>query len=689
MLDTAFSRNSLPSVPSVSVVVPAFNRAETIAVTLDSLVAQSFTDWEAIVIDDGSIDSTAAVVERYAVSDSRIRLLRQANAGVGAARNVGIEQSQGRWVFFLDADDWVTPDALALLVGAVDHEPEGTVAIARSVLVMPNGAEVVEDAPPPQDEMFQELARRCVYSIHAAIQPTELVRAVGGFDALLIAGEDWDLWQRIARTGPAYVYPPEKIAYYRVRPTSASRGALRLLQDGGRVIERGHAEDPRLAGWPGPLYPPPERSGVASSMVYLSAYCAGLAIGAGEDPTYLLDHVPSISRHDVDGRWLAETLFDSVAVGMCDTVSAWPSFPPEVHERVMAYIDGLAARDCDNILAVTTARAFEALLAQQLLESSGAPSANVGATHVVRAVLGAPIGDIRVSPLTERVLVELHESEPVPTAGVKSLGRDREVTGVTLPATGTVVPALVVADALADDVAWDLMGRLLDETVQDSLALARSDDSLVVGRGSLELGSAPLISGGFHDRADPRGGWIGAVLAGALGSAGSRHRRVLRGCRGGRRPEAPVLVVPAGAVARVEVAEQLPLISTEAETVVVQVGLAGLPFVALRIPSPEGKVTPQQIRRAINLEGKFELCQVAVREAVLQSQWPVGTPLRSRLSALAARRGQAAASRQAAGMAKLDAERDALLRSSFRQGTRPSSSAAGRVATSCRLPAGR
>ncbi len=157
-------------------------------------------------------------------------------------------------------------------------------------------------------------------------------------------------------------------------------------------------------------------------MVYLSAYCAGLAIGAGEDPTYLLEHVPSISRHEVDGRWLAETLFDSVAVGMCDTVSAWPSFPPEVHERVMAYIDGLAARDSDNILAMTTARAFEGLLAQQLLESSGAPSANVGATHVVRAVLGEPVADIALPPLTERVLVELREPEGAPTGPVDSPG---------------------------------------------------------------------------------------------------------------------------------------------------------------------------------------------------------------------------------------------------------------------------
>ncbi len=77
-------------------IVPAFNRSETIVATLDSLIAQTFTDWEAIVIDDGSTDSTAEVVEGYGSRDQRIRLLEQANAGVSAARNAGIESSRGQ-----------------------------------------------------------------------------------------------------------------------------------------------------------------------------------------------------------------------------------------------------------------------------------------------------------------------------------------------------------------------------------------------------------------------------------------------------------------------------------------------------------------------------------------------------------------------------------------------------------------
>jgi peptidoglycan/xylan/chitin deacetylase (PgdA/CDA1 family)/ubiquinone/menaquinone biosynthesis C-methylase UbiE len=658
-------------VPEVSVIVPAFNRAETIAATLDSLVAQTFEDWEAIIVDDGSTDSTAEVVGAYASGDQRIRLLTQANAGVSAARNVGIEASRGRWVFFLDADDWVTPEALALLVRAVEHDPERAVAIGRSVLVMPNGAEVVEPEPPPSNEMFVEMARRCVYSIHTAIQPTELVRAVGGFDTSLIAGEDWDLWQRIARTGPTYVYLPEKIAYYRVRRASASRAPLRLLLDGHKVIERGHSVDPRLDTWPGPLHPPPDPEGVASAMLYLSAYCAGLAIGAGEDPSYLLDHVPSISSQDADGRWLAETLFESVAGGLCETVSAWPRFPPEVHRGAAAYIDGLAERGKDRLLPVTTARAFEALLAQQMLRDSDASTVTVGATQVVRADLGTPIADIPTAPDVERLVLELRnddgfagvvtDARESAQALVDALEDDSVLATAMLPSVGPSVPALVAADALTEEIAWDLMGLLLDETVRASLDLARSGDAFVVQRGELELGSCVVRAEvPTPELVLEAAGWV-LFMQELWGLPELGGQGFYQDVQVGPDAGAPVVAAEAGTLVEVEVAEQLPLITTEAESAVVQVNLAGLPLMALRIPARDGAVTPHRIRRAINLEGKFELCRVVVREAVMQSRWPAGTPLRSRLAELAARRRQAAAVTPSSEAGELGARRRALL----------------------------
>jgi len=102
--------------PQVSVIIPAYNAEGTLAETLDSVLAQTFADFEAIVVSDGSTDRTASLVRDYSAHDSRIRLVEQANAGVAAARNKGIEESDSRYIAPLDADDLWHPQKLALQV---------------------------------------------------------------------------------------------------------------------------------------------------------------------------------------------------------------------------------------------------------------------------------------------------------------------------------------------------------------------------------------------------------------------------------------------------------------------------------------------------------------------------------------------------------------------------------------------
>ncbi|HET6352390.1 MAG TPA: glycosyltransferase [Coriobacteriia bacterium] len=99
----------------ISVIVPAYNVGEYLAESLDSLLSQSFRDFEAIIVDDGSTDATPAIIDRYCKVDSRLRCIRQPNAGVSTARNVALAQARGRYVCFLDGDDLFTPGALQAL----------------------------------------------------------------------------------------------------------------------------------------------------------------------------------------------------------------------------------------------------------------------------------------------------------------------------------------------------------------------------------------------------------------------------------------------------------------------------------------------------------------------------------------------------------------------------------------------
>ena len=118
--------------PRVAVIVPAYNFERFIAEALDSVIAQTYRQWECVVVDDGSTDGTAAVAERYAAADPRIRCLRQPNRGVSSARNLALRSSTAPYVQFLDADDRLVDWKLAEHVRFLDGTPELRSCMATS-----------------------------------------------------------------------------------------------------------------------------------------------------------------------------------------------------------------------------------------------------------------------------------------------------------------------------------------------------------------------------------------------------------------------------------------------------------------------------------------------------------------------------------------------------------------------------
>jgi glycosyltransferase involved in cell wall biosynthesis len=119
----------------VSVIIPAYNAAAFLQETIESVLSQTFTDWELLVVDDGSTDQTPDIVQHYQKVDSRIQLIRQANQGVSATRNSGVANSQGDYIAFLDADDQWLPQKLSAHLAHLAAKPE--VSSARLTHLQP------------------------------------------------------------------------------------------------------------------------------------------------------------------------------------------------------------------------------------------------------------------------------------------------------------------------------------------------------------------------------------------------------------------------------------------------------------------------------------------------------------------------------------------------------------------------
>ena len=105
-----------------SIIIPVYNVEAFLRDCLDSVLRQSFPDWEAICVNDGSTDGSAAILEEYTVKDPRIKVITQVNGGLSSARNAGLKAAEGEYILFLDSDDWLEDDALKVLAGKVDGE---------------------------------------------------------------------------------------------------------------------------------------------------------------------------------------------------------------------------------------------------------------------------------------------------------------------------------------------------------------------------------------------------------------------------------------------------------------------------------------------------------------------------------------------------------------------------------------
>ncbi len=238
--------------PEVSVVIPTHNREALLAVTLLSALRQQNASLEVIVVDDGSSDGTAAYVA--GLHSDNLRLLRHPTAlGVSAARNRGVAESAGGWVAFCDDDDLWAPEKLARQLAAA--RDTGRSWVYTGSINVTRGMRVVGGGPPPHPE---EVMRRLpeVNVVPGGASGVMVSRAalehVGLFDTGLQPMADWDLWLRLARTGPPACAPYPLVAY-RVHAANMSLDTGRVEREFEVVAQRSgradHAALFRYLGW--------------------------------------------------------------------------------------------------------------------------------------------------------------------------------------------------------------------------------------------------------------------------------------------------------------------------------------------------------------------------------------------------------------------------------------------------------
>lgn len=220
--------------PTVSVIIPAYNAAPFIADTVQSALDQTFPDLEVIVVDDGSTDGTVA---RLAAFGRRIRVYRQPNGGVARARNAGVALAGGQWLAFLDADDLWLPDKIERQLAAAaapmiysdryNFGARGDLPELQSLVT-----------PMREGDLFVPLLREGNFiTLSSVLIRRVLFETLGGFYTGLNGTEDWDLWIRVAASQPIGLCPAPLVRY-RFHPGGLSRNFVKMGRERRAVVAR-------------------------------------------------------------------------------------------------------------------------------------------------------------------------------------------------------------------------------------------------------------------------------------------------------------------------------------------------------------------------------------------------------------------------------------------------------------------
>jgi glycosyltransferase involved in cell wall biosynthesis len=221
--------------PLISVIIPVHNGENTLKETIDSVLGQSFQDFELIIVDDASTDKTLEIVRN--VSDPRIKYLYRENRNASKSRNQGVEQAKGKYISFIDADDLWTSDKLELQLAALEKNSQAGVAYSWTNFFEGNNhypGRAIEHEGMVFDQLILE---NFVASGSNILVSKTALDTIQGFDEELLSCEDWDLYLRLALQWPFVVVKKHQILY-RLSSNSKSSNAERVKKYSTLVLQK-------------------------------------------------------------------------------------------------------------------------------------------------------------------------------------------------------------------------------------------------------------------------------------------------------------------------------------------------------------------------------------------------------------------------------------------------------------------
>jgi glycosyltransferase involved in cell wall biosynthesis len=550
-----------------SVIIPAYNAAETISATLDSLQGQSYSQWEAVIVDDGSTDTTTSVANRYCNEDKRFSVVQQSNAGLSAARNTGIAAASNEYLLFLDSDDWIHPAYLERFAQAFVENPEVDAIVCGWQFMLEDGTSTDIRYPPDVEDMFPFLSHTCPFIVHACVINRQVIENAGVFDNTVGYVEDWDFWQRVSRSGARFKRIHEVLAFYRMRKGSLSRKVYKSYNDACKMIHRGYAPDQRVRN-PLEIY----QNGMPDNKMYehlcwLYCWYAGLCLGVGESINEIPE--PELPGFKPDPQQLASFLFEGVYRGGCFLPGEWMSFYHEHKNDLEKFFEQLVEktgitsciRDSDFELCTMIAKRHSGFQKQM-------------------------VGPVLYSPIDVNKPVE----EPTPALRVilSVWLSGLELGKIELSGQNNDLSTHALKQAVGEEFSWPIMTNYL-RCRNQGVSSEDLEGSLGWELFLRELWGITCAEADFYDKTYDDGktydtrDWCDHI--------------------------------------RVDVEDELFHIENEAGLLTVDYYIGGSKVSSLVLNEEEPVIKAQVLRAAISAHGKFELCKAAVIQGLIGKEF--------------------------------------------------------------------